>query len=256
MAKAPPRLFVEDGLVAGQTVSLGKAHAHYLKNVLRLKVAATVALFNGRDGEWHGTLHSTGKSQAIIELAEMICPQPDSFGPTLMFAPVKRGPIEIMVQKATELGVMHFQPMITEFTDVVRFNGERLRATAIEAAEQCERLSVPSIEEPQPLDNILNKWPKGRRLLFAAESGIARPIAEALGEFKDHSPPDAWTIAVGPVGGFSPAEHEVLRNLPFVVPVGLGPRLLKAETAALAALSCWQSVLGDWENRPIDRIHQ
>ncbi len=256
MARAQPRLFVEDSLGVGLNVNLGNAHDHYLKNVLRLKVAAEVALFNGRDGEWHGKLKSIRKSGVIVNLVEMVYPQPYDVGPALMFAPVRRGPMEIMVQKATELGVTHLQPMITEFTDVERFNVDRMRVTAIEAAEQCGRMSVPLIEEPQPMNEILAQWPNGRRLLFAAESGSVRPISEVLGGFKDHSTPDQWTIGVGPVGGFSPAEHVLLRNLPFVVAVGLGPRLLKAETAALAALSCWQSVLGDWENRPIDRIHQ
>ena len=256
MAKPPPRLFVEENLGASLNINLGNAHAHYLMNVLRLKASAAVALFNGRDGEWHGTLNLIRKSRVTVNLVEMVSPQPNTIGLTLMFAPVKRVPMEIMIQKATELGVTHLQPMITDFTDVVRFNANRMRVTAIEAAEQCGRMSVPLIEEPQPLNEILAQWPKGRHLIFAAESGSVRPIAEALGEFKNHSTLDEWSIAVGPVGGFSPAEHGLLRTLPFVVAVGLGPRLLKAETAALAALSCWQSVLGDWENRPIDRIHQ
>ncbi|MDA0655984.1 MAG: 16S rRNA (uracil(1498)-N(3))-methyltransferase [Proteobacteria bacterium] len=270
MAKSPPRLFVEEPLGADLNVGLTPAHVHYLKTVLRLKPNDVVALFNGRDGEWHGELTSRGKSEAFVALKQRMCPQDTessvAAGPTLMFAPIKRGPMEILVQKSTELGVTRLQPMITEYTDVVRINAERLRATAIEAAEQCERLSVPSLGEPKPLMDILGAWPKGDRLIWAAEAGPVRPIAEALAEFKPagggaegfakDTPSCGWTIAVGPVGGFSPAEQEILRGLAFVIPVGLGPRLLKAETAALAALSCWQSVLGDWAMRPIDRNHQ
>jgi 16S rRNA (uracil1498-N3)-methyltransferase len=269
MAKSPPRLFVQEPLGADLRVGLTPAHVHYLKTVLRLKPNDEVALFNGSDGEWYGELTWHGKSEAFVALNQKMCPQ-DAENPvaglTLMFAPIKRGPMEILVQKSTELGVTRLQPMITEYTDVVRINAERLRATAIEAAEQCERLSVPSLEEPNPLRDILDAWPKGDRLIWAAEAGPVSPIAEALAEFKPvggeaegfakDTPPCGWTIAVGPVGGFSPAEQEVLRGLPFVIPVGLGPRLLKAETAALAALSCWQSVLGDWAMRPIDRNHE
>ena len=270
MAKSPPRLFVEEPLGADLTVGLTLAHVHYLKSVLRLKPNDMVALFNGRDGEWHGELTWHGKSEALVALKRRMCPQEIensvSASPTLMFAPIKRGPMEILVQKATELGVRRLCPVITEYTDVVRINAERLHATAVEAAEQCERLSVPSLQEAKPLMDILDDWPESDRLIWAAEAGPVRPIAEALADFKPvgadaegfakDTPSCGWTIAVGPVGGFSPVEQEVLRSLPFVIPVGLGPRLLKAETAALAALSCWQSVLGDWAMRPIDRNHQ
>ncbi|HAA93302.1 MAG TPA: 16S rRNA (uracil(1498)-N(3))-methyltransferase [Rhodospirillaceae bacterium] len=252
MAKPPPRLFVESPLVTGETVALEKGQTHYLKNVLRLEVGATVALFNGRDGEWHGAFGISGNAGSVV--AETLQrTQSEAAGPGLMFAPIKKGPMEIMVQKATELGVARLNPVITDFTDVVRFNRARLRATAVEAAEQCDRLSVPEIEDPLSLSERLENWPANTRLLLAAEAGTAMPIFEALAEIKAAGTGSDWVLAVGPVGGFSPAEHEMLRELPYAVPVGLGPRLLKAETAAIAALSCWQSILGDWDNRPIDR---
>lgn len=252
MAKPPPRLFVEAPLSAGETVHLEKGQAHYLKNVLRLKDGATVALFNGRDGEWRGALALAGKAvTALLEARRR--PQEEAAGPGLMFAPIKKGRMEILVQKATELGVSRLLPVVTEYTDIVRFNRARLQATAIEATEQCDRLSVPVIEDPVPLAERLQGWPEGTRLLLAAEMGAARPIAEVLGESEVAGGGEDWVLAVGPAGGFSPAEHRMLRELPFVAPVGLGPRLLKAETAAIAALSCWQSLLGDWDHRPIDR---
>lgn len=252
MAKPPPRLFVDAPLLTGETVTLEKSQIHYLKNVLRLAPGASVALFNGRDGEWQGALVFDGKAGAAT-LESRRRPQEETKGPGLIFAPIKKGPVEILAQKATELGVSRLLPTVTEFTDVVRLNPARLQATAIEAAEQCDRLSVPEIDEPQPLAKRLRDWPVGTRLLLAAEAGAARPIADVLGEFSENRDGGDWALAVGPAGGFSPAEHAMLRELPFVIPVGLGPRLLKAETAAIAALACWQSMLGDWDGRPIDR---
>jgi 16S rRNA (uracil1498-N3)-methyltransferase len=249
----PPRLFVEQDLHADAAVALAKPQAHYLRNVMRLRDGDGVKLFNGRDGEWLGTLAAAGKSSLTVALTRQTRAQTPEAGPRLLFAPIKRGPMEILVQKATELGVAHLQPMLTDYTDVVRFNAARLTATATEAAEQCERLGVPTLGEPAKLADLLDAWPAGERLLFAAESGDAKPIAAALSEFAGQAESAAaanWAIAIGPVGGFSPEEHARLRGLDFVVPVGLGPRLLKAETAAIAALSCWQSLLGDWQGRP------
>ena len=159
----------------------------------------------------------------------------------------------MLSQKATELGVSIFLPTITDYTDVTRSNYTRIRAIAVEAAEQCDRLTVPVIEHPKKLNERLQVWPKNTKLLFAAESGLVKPIDAALRDIRDKDIRMDWIVAVGPAGGFSPAEHEMLRSLSYAIPVGLGPRLLKAETAAIAALSCWQSILGDWAYRPIDR---
>ena len=252
MTKSPPRLFVNCSLTPDSLISLQNSQIHYLKNVLRLQPGALVSLFNGRDGEWSGSL-AMDLNLISVKVEKLQRPQPDSSGPGLLFAPIKKGPMEVLSQKATELGVSILLPTITDFTDVTRSNYDRVRAIAVEAAEQCDRLNVPLIEPPKKLIERLQVWPENTKLLFAAESGLAKPIDAALRDVKDKNIPMDWVLAVGPAGGFSPAEHEMLRGLSYAIPVGLGPRLLKAETAAIAALSCWQSILGDWENRPIDR---
>lgn len=252
MTKAPPRLFIDMPLVCGSVITLQKSHAHYLQNVLRLKTGAVVSLFNGIDGEWHGSLIA-GINSVSVEILALRQPQQEPYGPGLMFTPLKKGPVEFLVQKATELGVSDFLPTITDFTDVKRFNFERIEAIVIEAAEQCGRLTIPKIEQPKKLNERLQLWPKNTTLIFAAEAGPAKPIDEALRESKKDNTLLKWVLAVGPVGGFSPAEHTLLRGLSYAIPIGLGPRLLRAETAAVATLSCWQSIMGDWTNRPIDR---
>lgn len=243
---APPRarLHVAAALAAGAAVELGEAPAHYLRAVLRLGPGDAVALFNGRDGEWRAAVESLGKRGAQLRcLAET---RPQRAGPDLwlLFAPLKRARIDLLVEKATELGVARLQPVITRRTVAARINRERLLAHAVEAAEQCERLTVPDLAEPLPLARCLAAWPAGRRLLVAAESGPAAPIAAALAAAAA-APPQDWAVLVGPEGGFAPGELDDLHKLPFVSAVGLGPRILRAETAALAALACWQAVLGD-----------
>ena len=252
MTKFPPRLFVDCSLTSGSIVRLKKPQIHYFINVLRLKPGALVLLFNGRDGEWYGSLAKC-LDRISVKVENIRRSQQDPSGPSLLFAPIKKGPMEVLSQKATELGVSTLLPTITDFTDVKRSNYDRIKAIAVEAAEQCDRLNIPLIKPPKKLNERLQVWPENTMLLFAAESGFAKPINAALRDVKDKNIRMNWVLAVGPAGGFSPAEHEMLRNLPYAVPVGLGPRLLKAETAAIAALSCWQSILGDWENRPIDR---
>ena len=252
MTRSPPRLFVDYSLTSGSIIRLQKSQIHYLKNVLRLRGGALVSLFNGRDGEWRGSL-ATDLSHISVKVEKLQRPQPDSSGPGLLFAPIKKGPMEVLSQKATELGVSIFLPTITDYTDVTRSNYDRIRAIAVEAAEQCDRLTVPVIENPKKLNERLQVWPKNTKLLFAAETGSVKPIDAALRDIRDKDIRMDWIVAVGPAGGFSPAEHEMLRSLSYAIPVGLGPRLLKAETAAIAALSCWQSILGDWAYRPIDR---
>ncbi|MBC26179.1 MAG: 16S rRNA (uracil(1498)-N(3))-methyltransferase [Rhodospirillaceae bacterium] len=252
MTKSPPRLFVNCSLTIGSIISLQKPQIHYLKNVLRLQSGSLVFLFNGRDGEWSGSL-ATERNLISVKVEKLQRPQHDSSGPGLLFAPIKKGPMEVLSQKATELGVSTLLPTITDFTDVIKSNYDRFRTIAVEAAEQCDRLTVPLIEPPKKLNERLQVWPENTKLLFAAESGSAKPIDAALRDVKGKNIRMDWVLAVGPAGGFSPAEHEILRGLSYAIPVGLGPRLLKAETAAIAALSCWQSILGDWKKRPIDR---
>ena len=210
--------------------------------MLRLKPGDRVALFNGRDGEWRATLAELGRDGGGAVADERLRPQQASGDIWLVFALVKRARLEWLVEKATELGVGALVPVTTARTVAERINPARLEAIAREAAEQSERLDVPEIRAPQPLQRLLSAWPAGRRLYLCDETGAAPPIAErarALG-------PGPIAGLTGPEGGFAESELDALRKLPFVFPVGLGPRVLRSETAALAALSVLQALAGDW----------
>lgn len=236
------RLYVAADLAAGLTLGLEPAQAHYLRNVLRLATGDGVALFNGRHGEWQGRIDGIGKGWCSVRLEVQSRPQEADPDLWLVFAPVKRARIDFLVEKATELGAGALLPVFTRFTQVERVNLDRLRANAIEAAEQSERVTVPTLAEPQSLDALLARWPDNRRLLLCDESGAAPPIAAALLE----AGAGPWAVLVGPEGGFAETELDALRKLPFVSPVGLGPRVLRADTAALAALAVVQAMAGDW----------
>jgi 16S rRNA (uracil1498-N3)-methyltransferase len=235
------RLFVEAELGPGRLVEPSRDQSHYLVNVMRLGRGDSVGLFNGRDGEWRAELTAAGRSAALV-CAERVRRQripPDLW---LLFAPVKKARTDFIVEKATELGAARIQPVFTRFTNAERLRPDRLRAHAIEAAEQCGETHVPEVAEPLRLAALLDAWDPARRILFADETLTARPAAEALAE-ATHGP---WAVLTGPEGGFAPEEAERLRTLPFVLPVTLGPRILRADTAAVAALTLWQSTLGDW----------
>lgn len=250
------RLFVEDDLAAGAGVALDRDRSHYLKNVLRADVGATVGLFNGRDGEWRAAISGLAKSGATLTVESRTRAQASEPDLWLVFAPVKRARIDFIAEKATELGASALLPVMTRRTVVARVNTDRLRANAIEAAEQTERLSVPTIHEPVTLERLLADWPRERRILLCAEAGAARPIAAVLAELASHSQTlsnpslNRWAVMTGPEGGYAPAELDGLSNLPFVTAVGLGPRILRADTAAMAALACFQAILGDGQLRP------
>ena len=236
------RLYVPDDLSAGASVALDAPQAHYLRNVLRLGRGAPVALFNGHDGEWRAIIESFSKETCTVRLDRRTreqVPEPDLW---LAFAPVKRARIDFLVEKATELGVSALQPVLTERTQVERINLDRLRANVREAAEQTERLTLPEVRAPLSLMRAVELWPAERRLLLCDESGISPDIASAL----HAEQPGVWGVLTGPEGGFTQRELDALRNLPFVCAVGLGPRVLRADTAALAALAVFQSLLGDW----------
>jgi 16S rRNA (uracil1498-N3)-methyltransferase len=235
------RLFVENELADGVSVGLDAARAHFLKSVLRLPPGANVALFNGRDGEFLARIDGFGKGWCSVTVGRRLRPQTADPDLWLVFAPVKRARIDFIAEKATELGVSALLPVFTERTVVDRVNVDRLRANAVEAAEQTERLSVPAVREPQLLATLLAGWPAGRRLLLCDETGTAPPAVEALA-----GAAGPWAILVGPEGGFAPAELDGLRNLAFVTPAGLGPRVLRSDTAALAALAVFQALAGDW----------
>jgi 16S rRNA (uracil1498-N3)-methyltransferase len=236
------RLYCEATLGTGAEVALDEAQRHYLRNVLRLGSGARLALFNGRDGEWWGEIAELGKHAGTVRLAEQRRTpraEPDLW---LVFAPLKRARIDYLVEKATELGVAALLPATTERTVVERLNLERLRAHARDATQQTERLTVPELHAPAPLHAILTGWPAERRLLACVESGEAPPIAAQLA--RERAGP--WAVLIGPEGGFSDSELDALRKLPFVCAVGLGPRVLRADTAAVAALAVLQAILGDW----------
>lgn len=240
------RLFVEADLAAGGEAPFDEAQVHYLRNVMRRPDGAPLLLFNGRDGEWRGTLSGRGKKSAVAVVGERTraqVPEPDVW---LCFAPVKRARIDYIAEKATELGVSVLQPVVTRHTAVERVNVERLRANAVEAAEQTERLTVPEVREPVDLGTLLGGWPAERRLLMCDETGGGPPIAEALAQLDGAARTAPWAIVIGPEGGFAEIELQALRRIKDVVSVGLGPRILRADTAALAALACWQALLGDW----------
>ncbi len=233
------RLYVTADLGAGVALPLSDGHAHYLLHVLRGKPGDRVCLFNGRDGEWLAELETVSKRGGIVRALAQTAPQAPVPDLWLVFAPVKKTPADYLAQKATELGVAKLQPVFTRRTIVSRVNAERLLANAIEAAEQSDRVCVPQIAAPLTLEKLLASWPQERRLYFCDEGGDAKPMAQAAA-------PAPAAILTGPEGGFDPAERAMLRALPFVMPVTLGPRILRADTAALAALAIWQSVAGDF----------
>ena len=235
------RLFVEAPLAEGARVVPDDAQTHYLLHVMRAKAGDRVLLFNGRDGEWLARIAEVSKRGCALECERRTAPQSEVPDLWLCFAPIKKTPADYVVQKATELGVRVLQPVTTRRTIVSRVNLDRMRANAVEAAEQSGRLSVPETREPLSFDKLLASWPNDRRLIFCDEGGAA-PMAEALRALPD----GPAAIFTGPEGGFDPSERETLRALAFVTPASLGPRILRADTAALAALAVWQSVRGDW----------
>ena len=236
------RLYVEAPLFDGARVVPDEGQAHYLLHVMRAQIGDKVSLFNGRDGEWLARLAEKKKRDCALVCEKQIAPQDEVPDLWLAFAPIKKTPADYVVQKATELGVRALIPVFTRRTIAGRVKLDRVRANAIEAAEQSGRVSVPEVREPVSLAALVAKWPKERRLIFCDEAGDARPIAEALAKESD-SP---FAIITGPEGGFDPSERDLLRAQPFVLPVSLGGRILRADTAALAALAVWQSVKGDW----------
>ena len=242
MSSKRQRLFVTSKLEPGATVALSKDQAHYLGNVLRLKQGDNLLLFNGGDGEWWAELGAIGKKQAEVRLDHQTRPQED--GPDLhyLFAPLKRARLDYIVQKATELGASALRPVITRHTVAERVKSERLLANAIEAAEQCGILRVPEIVEPEKLAKLLDRWDEGRRVVFADEQAPHVSPVEALKTLK----PGPLAVLIGPEGGFEREERAALLAKPFVLPISLGPRVMRADTAAVAALALVNAVLGDW----------
>lgn len=250
-----PRLYVAADLAADAHIPLDERAAHYLRNVLRRNLNDAVIVFNGRDGEYAATISLCDKRRVELHLQARLRAQESGPDIWLCFAPLKKDAVDFLVEKATELGVAAFHPVFTQYTAASRLNLERLTANAIEAAEQCERLTLPTVVEPVSLEQCLGSWDGNRHILLCAEAGEALPMADALHRFTGTpSKPNSWAILCGPEGGFARTELDRLTKLPFVTPVGLGPRILRADTAALAALAIFQAVLGDGKMRPPQSI--
>lgn len=246
-APTKARLHLAAPLTVGASLEATPEQAHYLAHVLRAQAGDALLLFNGRDGEWRAAIEGPRKNRATFRIEAQVRPpraEPDAW---LAFAPLKKDRTDFLVEKATELGAARLLPVFTRRTNAGRVNLERLRAQAVEAAEQCERLTVPEVAEPADLERLLADWPAGRLLLVPDETGGGPPLAQVLGEMRDCP---AWGILVGPEGGFAPEEIENLGRAPQVRRVGLGPRILRAETAALAALALSQAFLGDFARQP------
>jgi len=239
------RLFIEQPLQAGHAISLPEAQSKYLLRVMRLADGAQVRVFNGKDGEWRCSL-SVDRKTAILRPERQTRDQVSSPPLTLLFSPVKKSRTDFIVEKATELGVSALHPVITDYTQSQRVRTDRMRLLAIEAAEQTERMDLPAIHDAAALPQVLANWDRAAPLLYCDEGGESAPLSEHANRLADLPA----GILIGPEGGFSPKEREMLRALEFVIPITLGPRILRAETAVVSALTLWQSVVGDWQQAP------
>ena len=238
-----PRLFVEAALHEGASVALDKAQANYLVNVLRLAPGDPVLLFNARDGEWRSALQRESKKSVSLLVGEQTRPQERACDLHYLFAPLKHARLDYMVQKAIELGVSLLQPVTTRHTQAARVNLERMRANAIEAAEQCGILTIADVAEALPLVEAIERLSPGRVLIFCDEDAERRDPVAALSDIARGNP---LAVLIGPEGGFAEDERVLLSRQPKVVRLALGPRILRADTAAVAALSLVQAVVGDW----------
>ncbi len=245
------RLFVNDALHKDASISLRGMQCHYLVHVMRIKAGDKIALFNGKDGEWQACVGQARKNDCVLDVDDKLRPQEPETGPWLAFAPLKKTRTQFVVEKATELGASRLWPVFTGRTATHRVNLQRLRAHAIEAAEQCDRLTVPNVAEPSILNDLAADWPNDRTLLVMDCSGRGRPLLNVLSAIEvlvaegRQQPPG---LLIGPEGGFTKAELDDLAALPFATSVALSSRILRAETAALSALACWQAVVESQSN--------
>jgi 16S rRNA (uracil1498-N3)-methyltransferase len=236
------RLYVAEPFAPGWSIELAPGQAHHLRTVLRLGAGALVAAFNAADGEWLCSIVDISRDRGRLMVDRLIRPPEAEWDLWLVFALIKRARLDWLIEKATELGVGTMLPVWTQRTQTERLNLDRLRAHAVAAAEQTERLSVPKLHEPQALDRVLGSWQPERRLIVCDETGVGEPIGAAALRLS----PGPTALLTGPEGGFAETELDALGKLSFVTRVGLGPRVLRADTAAIAALAVLQAIAGDW----------
>ena len=250
-----PRLYLEHSLATGNGVPLDRDQANYLRNVLRLGQGDAVLLFNGRDGEWQAKLAELGKKTLAAEIGERQREQPAPRDLQFLFAPLKHARLDYMAQKAVEMGVSKLQPVITRHTQVARVNVERMHANAIEAAQQCGVLSIPEVAEPIPFKALFRDADAARLVIFCDEDAEVKDPVAALAVARLEPTallpaaaerPRPMAVLIGPEGGFSQEERDALIGRPNVLRLSLGPRILRGDTAAVAALALVQAVLGDW----------
>lgn len=236
------RLHVDHALSSGAEVALGREQANYLLNVLRLAPGQGLLVFNGRDGEWQARLAGASRKAAVLEIGARVRPQPAAGDLWYLFAPLKAARLDYMVQKAVEMGASRLVPVITRRTVASRVNLERMAANVIEAAEQCGILSVPEVADDIPFERLMATWPAGRTLVFCDEDAeIKDPVAALNGK----TPGSPLAVIIGPEGGFAPEERKILLDHSATLRLSLGPRILRADTAAVAALALVQATLGD-----------
>ena len=236
------RLFIDAGLAEGEPVEASKEQFHYLANVLRMAEGDAVLVFNGRDGEWRAELSFPTRKRLLLTPTEETRPQPAPSDLHYLFAPLKVGRLDYLVQKAVEMGAGLLQPVMTQHVQGKINSVERLEANVVEAAEQCGILSIPRVAPPRKLEDLLADWPRERRIVFCDEGHGSQNPLPALAAITERK----LALLVGPEGGFSDEERTLLRNLDFVTPIPLGPRILRADTAAVAAMAVIQAAIGDW----------
>ncbi|SLN62832.1 Ribosomal RNA small subunit methyltransferase E [Pseudoruegeria aquimaris] len=241
MSAAKIRLYVDAALGEGQTVPLAREQAHYLFGVMRLGVGDSILIFNGRDGEFRAEIAEAGKRGGLLACAGRTKPLQEPPDLWLLFAPIKKARTDFIVEKAAEMGAAKIMPVQTDFTNSERIRRDRLQAHAVEAAEQCGGTFVPEVTELRKLDAVLAEWPADRQLVYCDET-----LVGARAALQQQGRGGKAAILIGPEGGFSARERENLKTRPFVTQISLGPRILRADTAAVAAMTIWQSVSGDW----------
>lgn len=234
------RIYTDQELKVAAIILIDGNQGHHLVNVLRMKMAEYITIFNGRDGEWLAEFTKISKGRAQVTVREKLVEQSSEPDLWYLFAPIKKARIDYMMQKATELGVSYIRPIKTSRTNLERLKSEKLKANTIEAAEQCGRMTVPKIDEITSLENLLEDWPDDRTIIFCDEAGDAIHMKDII------SDKEKWAVLIGPEGGFTADERKLIRDHKNSIALTLGPRILRADTAAVSVLSLWQSFLGDW----------